>query len=895
MGSLTAAPVPAVGAARVDSEKPLEVLIRDLAADGYRSREEASRKIWKIGDAALPALEGISNGQDPEQAYRARELIRKIQLNLTPETDPAILHLVEQYAKASPEAKVNLFTELREKRAWWQLLKLYANETDAGLQERLQMPLRASGGLQGISGVAVIAAREKLLAGDAKSACKLLEMAPADAAGLLALADFHRSQGMLEAELERSKALKGKHGAAWQLALYRASGRLEAAKTAADVAGETKISAMISVLRGDPLPWMQQEPEAKNGDFRMRAAYTELAIQRWQGKPCSPAENAKAIFAVKTRNPAERLNAINTLFLLGHRELAEAALVRESPLDAFAYLESMELVPEALKALGLDPVNPDYNHYVAERFKGFSEKNKVGEKLEEEADENGNGGISMQEKELVMLADYLERRGLQQACDDAYLPPLAAIAQADEQAFLKLLAKFFRTGVNRVKSLSSSQIARHAAAAWVGDKPERWQEIITSIFDRDAGRNLWKWLEEINPAASPSERFDGFLALCGIGRDPQHLAQKWLACGWESLAKSPPEKCQAIRENMAGLLQNLPVDAATHLKLWDLTPPANQESMLEYMSPIYFSAAGRWDEAAKFYLRQIESINKAGKEPQVALFAGAAAYLRKAGHTAEAAVQDALVDKLALGNDAVAIAFAYDYSGNYSRAAVWWQRAATQCGPDGALLFTTILQQLLPELLDQGKWQEAAAAAEALAQPSVHSEFASFTSLGALNFRLQSDLGRALANLKTDRNASIVLLDQCRTMLPSDGTLADDFFPALRRVGLMKQHDAWFEDSWRRITALVAQYPDSDNTCNTAAWLAARGRSHLDEAEKLERHALALNPNQSAYLDTMAEIQFIKGNRQKALEWSTLAVNFDPTASALLRQQDRFRTAPLPR
>ena len=132
-------------------------------------------------------------------------------------------------------------------------------------------------------------------------------------------------------------------------------------------------------------------------------------------------------------------------------------------------------------------------------------------------------------------------------------------------------------------------------------------------------------------------------------------------------------------------------------------------------------------------------------------------------------------------------------------------------------------------------------------------------------------------------------------MLPSDGTLADDFFPALRRVGLMKQHDAWFEDSWRRITALVAQYPDSDNTCNTAAWLAARGRGHLYEAEKLERHALALNPNQSAYLDTMAEIQFVKGNRQKALEWSSLAVNFDPTASALLRQQDRFRTAPLPR
>ena len=68
-------------------------------------------------------------GNDPEQAHRARELLWKIQHNLTPETDPAVIKLVEQYAKASPEAKVNLFAELCGKRAWWQLLKLYANET----------------------------------------------------------------------------------------------------------------------------------------------------------------------------------------------------------------------------------------------------------------------------------------------------------------------------------------------------------------------------------------------------------------------------------------------------------------------------------------------------------------------------------------------------------------------------------------------------------------------------------------------------------------------------------------------------------------------------------------------------------------------------------------------
>jgi tetratricopeptide (TPR) repeat protein len=895
MASLSAAPVPAVGAGRVVAGKSLESLIQDLSADEFRSREEASHKLWEIGGAALSALEAVSNGKDPEQAHRARELIWKIQLNLTPETDPAVIHLVEQYFKASPEAKVNFFNELRGKRAWWQMLKLYASETDVELQQRLQQTLRTTGGQQGISGLAVIAAREKLLLGDAKSAREFLEMAPADAAGLLALADFHRSQGTLEAELDRSKKLNDKHGTAWQLALHRAAGRLEAAKVSADAAGETKMSAMISLLRGDPLPWMKLEPDGRNGDSPLRTAYTALAIQRWQGKPGNPAEDARAILAVKTRSQHERLSAINAVFLLGHRELGEAALVRESPLDTFIYLEAMELVPEALKALGLDPAKPDYNGYVAERFKSFSSINEKGEEPDEEAAEEGSGKISPQETELIALADFLERRGLQTACDDAYLAPLAAMAKADEEAFVKLLAKFLGVGSTLPKPQAASQIARQAATAWAGDKPERWQEVITSISGGDAGRELWSWLEEINPTAPLSERFDGFLALCGIGRDPRHLSQKWQTLGWDHLAKLPLDKRPAATEGVAKVFENLPTDAATYLKLWDLTPPADQEKMHRVAHTSYLSTAGRWSEAAEFYLKHIKLSGEAKQEPQLYLIASAAAYLRKAGRIAEAAVQDTRVDQLALGNDAASIASAYGNCGDYSRAALWWQRAAIQCSLDESESFAVILQQLLPELLEQGKWQEAAAAAEAFSQLSVQSQRISYSSLGVLNFRLQSDLARALANLKTDRPAALALLDQCRTMLPSDGSLADDFFPALRRVGLMKQHDAWFEDSWRRITAVVAQYPDSDNTCNTAAWLAARGQRRLDEAEKLEQHALALNPNQPAYLDTMAEIHFVKGNREKALEWSKLAVNFDPTTPPLRRQQDRFRTAPLPR
>jgi predicted Zn-dependent protease len=54
-----------------------------------------------------------------------------------------------------------------------------------------------------------------------------------------------------------------------------------------------------------------------------------------------------------------------------------------------------------------------------------------------------------------------------------------------------------------------------------------------------------------------------------------------------------------------------------------------------------------------------------------------------------------------------------------------------------------------------------------------------------------------------------------------------------------------------------------------------------------------MKPEQPAYLDTMAEIQFARGNRAKALEWSAKAINFSPSEEIFRRQHERFRSAPL--
>jgi hypothetical protein len=855
-------------------ERPLADLIQDLADDKFRVRENASREIWKIGEPALQALQQSAAGKDPEQAYRANELIRKIQLHITPDTDPAVISLVERYAKASSNEKVVLFDQMHKRRAWRQILKLYAAETNPELQSRL---------IRSVEGVAVVAARERLLADDVSGARDFLEMAPADADGLLALADFHRSQGTLEAELKRAKTLKGAAANSWLLALHRASGNLEAARDSATAAGEFMIAAAISTLLGDPLPWLRiNEADGEGGEIHK--PYTEVAIKRWQGRDLRPADLEPLVRAVNSKNREERQNAMNSLFLLGEPALAEKAYVAISRLSAFSYFESLERIPEALKALGLDPENPDYAAWVEKHFK----------RLTADGADNDED-VTLDSQELILLGNFLERRGLHEQCAKAFLKPLAALAEKEPKQFTELLAQLFGGDTTMSTEMTGApHVAKQAAVAWAGDSADRWEEVINSAFgEQDEIIDLWDWLAQLEPGASRIERFDAMLALNGLGRDPERLREKWLELAWAAVERTPEDNRARLHERISFVLGQNP-DVINNLKLWDQLPASSRLESSWRTHIVDLSAANRWDAAAAFFQSQIDRIASARLDPEPSIHACLAACLRKAGQVERADVQDQLVETLALGNNAIEIANGYAFGGDYPRAAEWWARAARQNAP-GSQLFPIALRLHATMLVEQGKWKEFAAVSEVNAQQTASIDSSNVSPLASLRLRLQSDLGRALSILKTDRSKAVAMLAKGHAMFPSDGSLADDFFPAVRKMGLIKEHDEWFRLSWERMAAVLEEFPDADNTCNTAAWLASRSQRKLDEAETLLLHALALNPEQSAYLDTMAEIQFAKGKREQALEWSTEAINFMPMDSMLRRQHERFRTAPLPR
>lgn len=870
---------PAGDAAAADPVEadPVEALIAALADEDYKTRLQASQDLWRLGERAMDALREAAEGEDPEAVHRAMELIGKIELHITPDTDPLVIELVERYVKAGANERPAIFRALVQASAWHQLLKLYAAEKDADLRERLG-PM-----IQGIPG---LAARERLLAGDPDGAREFLEMAQPDEANLLALADFHRVNGTWQAEMVKARVSEAEGAASWRYALHRVAGNLADAAAAATEAGDSKGAALMQLFGGDPLPWMKLKSE-------QRLHYSDLAIARWQGRTLGEEDFEPLTRMLGSRQRETRAVATTALMLLGNREAVEKAAQRTDSIAAFSYYQSLERVDEALAAFGIDPENPDFNDWFGIRL----------EALIDDPD------LVSEAHEVAELAGFMEGRGMHSELASAMDGPLADLAAESRDGFQILLStltyqhrihqqipEMFRGRVRLWDYRRTSGLpgpALRAAITWAGDNEEHWDEIILAIFDgRPEVMELWGWLEELDSQSPREERLRALLALCDVGADSDQRRKHWLELAWRQIDEAQEDERRPLLERMI-LLADFHSDAANSLRALDQLDPHDREESTTFEGLFaLLTAAERWNDAAELAVRQGEQEAAVLTASGHALIAGA---LRQAGREEEAAKHDRLAELLALGNPKTAATIAQSYAAveDFENSSVWTARSAQWLSAD--LLTASELNNYAADLLHAGEWKKAAAVAEVASliggqTPKEDLQGGIFL----LRSRLAADLPRAISLLESDRERAIQLLDSCHALFPCDGSLADDFFPIIRQAGLIAEHDAWFEKSWKLISENIRRSPDAHNSLNTAGWIASRSTRRLPEAQELLKKALALNPMQAAYLDTFAEIQFALGNRDEAVEWSGIAVNYEPGDPMIRKQRHRFKHAPLP-
>lgn len=872
LGSAVAAN-PSVAKEAMPQSSGMEKLMGDLDNESFGVREEASRELWKIGEKALPLLKELATSKNPEQAIRARELIRKIELDVSPDSDPELIELIQSYPKSAASDKPKILNRLRQIQAWRQMLRLYAAETD---QKILHMYAKS------VHQIALFAAREQLKAGNPDAARELLELAPANAETLMALADFHRGQGTLNAELERNRNRPGKQAASWRLALYRASGDLVSARREAELANEPKIAAALAAMSGDPIPWlnlMAQNPS--NSSDVIEQCYARVAIARWHGeRPDSQSvERLKA--TLDDRNIQTQSAARNALFLLAQNETAEASMVKQNPIAAFWHYNSLERIDDALQILDLDVAGLKNPEWVKKRVAAIDQLT-----FENENQRNPKN-------ELLAFAAFMEARGMQQEVYDLFVAPLLQLAVKDEDTFLDFLTQLKgEAGSNTCSPI----LAKKIALQWAGEDADKWISLISALFaDDEVASNCWSWLPTLKPGASRQEYLDGLYALMGFGPDPDGLRDRWLAIAWKQVDQAPEDEKKKIRQKMAPLVLESN-DVTQCLRLWDQDDELRGQVYWGTLV-MHLSAMERWQEAAKIITDQIKHPDRAESNNAIEYHALAATALRNAGLNDEAKPHEEILETLILGdpNLALQIGNGYAFGNDYQRAEIWWERSIRYASPDSNQFVASALHYSDHHLLNPKRWAQTAALAEIICALLNSSEFRWENSLLAfMRQRMKSDLCRGLSLIESDREQGIRVLDQLHTLSITEGGLADYFFPAVRMAGLNDELERWFASTWQKMGAVLGRFPNATNTRNSTAWFAARAQRKLEPAEKYITGTLALYPQQSAYLDTMAEIQFAKGDRKSAIDWSRKSILLSPEDKELRQQYQHYKKDPLP-
>jgi len=846
---------------KAGNPKPPAELIADLTSDSFQVREAATRELWAMGDKGLELLRAASRSDDPEVSLRAAEVLEKVELAITPETPALILDLIQSYRGAPQNQKINFLNRLKAAKAYFQVLKLVSMENAEG-RAALQ---------PNISGVALLGAREAIARADLPMAAKLLEMSANDDGDMMALASLYRNMGLLEEGKNTPKAPPNVATELWEITLLRVQGDLEGAKKLAAESKRTRLLAGLEVLAGDPTLWLRQNGFG-NRDREALDGYVDIALKKWEGRNVRAADFEPLLRALNSEDTEESNHAMSSLAALGNLAAAEKKQAKGSPQFGFEYYLSVERVPEALELFGMDPVNPDYTAWVAGRF----------EKIFKADDEEQDVDTSELQGELGMVAAFLERRGLKTELDAAFSAPMERFAKENENQFLDFLRSLCQG------KYGAPTYAMQQAVKWAGDNEQRWDETYAVLLGEEDAVAEWRdWLKEMEPEISKPDRLKAMMALFGVGYDPDRLREKWIAKAWEAVGKADEKTKQSYVKRIL-ILSMAHEDLANALKAYDMLEPSSMWNSIDK----FLSAAGRWKEAAEM----LKDATKSSGESSPELHAYLAVHLRRAGMEKEAAEHDAWVEKLVLGSarSSRLIGAYYSYGGDEERAAKWFQRAAYLADP-AETDFPAYLESYAVSRMEAQDWSVAASCYEAIAQVYASRDYSGGNIPAIAKTRLSADLAKALAILPENREKAVAILDAIHGNFVADGVLADDFFPLVKKAGLKEELNRWFGESWELVNAAITEYPGSDNTRNTAAWFASRAGLKLDEAEKHLQLALAQTPDQPAYLDTMAEVHFAKGDRKGALEWSRKAVNFSPFDDMIRKQYRRFETAELPK
>ncbi|HKI33457.1 MAG TPA: hypothetical protein VKA46_16500 [Gemmataceae bacterium] len=830
------------------SKEQIAQWVKDLGDNSFDVRETASQKLWEAGEAAEAAVLEAARSGDAEVARRAGELADKFRWGIYPNTPPKVLALITRYQGADENGRLAIVREMFDAGApgCSTLLKIARVEKDANFRRRLfaQIGQESSRAVPGLLAEGSFANLETLL--------ELSVAADAEAA-LPSYAAYWLLRGGLDPAIDRWKAEAarpdGKRASEVLAYLYRAKGDLPAARAAAEKADRPELVEEVLSQQGD---WKALAKRPTTNEFRRpiealgyRAAYQRLAGDG-DGFSATAADIRKHV-AGPDGGDVEGWYAAKALFL-NDRPADALALLARTNFNAdvrFEVLVAQGRYREAFEVAALkadDPQKPLLEVLRARTLYTLGEKDQAQTIFTRLAGEIKGGEETLWQERLVEVE---QRLGLRE--------------EALRHCGRVLSVNKGPAGVAHMLGMVFPGRGEEAGALWsflrhVPGKMTEFTDPMKQVDHLFAGKASEKEIAALGEAMekqqaqapSPEEREWRLLGLATAAAAAKH----------EALALAFLEKA-AAQGSTAALLRL--GDALAAKKDWA-------------------AAAGRYAEAwAKdtndplpLFLRG-HALARAGKEKEGSLWMERARLLPLGNEPVRHAFADALADR---GHADEArrqrdLLVRVGLPGSFYAGDALRQSALEAAAHRDYLKAADLHERAMLRCLDTRIRFQAAGAYVAVPE-AVHRHRAR---------------GLIAAGRLDEARKEMAL---CEAALPDDVELPCLAVPALEKLGRKKEADEVFGRSLALHEKLCRDYPKSAREHNSLAWLSACCRRELDRGLQHAEKAVALAPGSAGYYDTLGEVYFQRGDKDKALAAARKSAELDPKVAYYKRQIKRI-------
>lgn len=847
------------------SQASVDELISRLTLPTVKERREAEKQLLLLGDSAMDALTVAATSSDPEVSLRAEIVIDKIELGIHPDDPPEIIQLIERFYLLSQEAQYREIQKLRSQKKYRLNTLLAERAKNPADKARLRNLARYD---------AVMEARMLIAAGKVEDAEKWLRMlCNKDGDYGMAFAYLVETMGNSQKEIEALSKNKDETSKKILAAFYRAAGNREQTLRLAREQKDESLVAIVELLNGNHVPLVDLS-SARSAKI---SSYTSLIDNARNALP--PDEEKLEKLRTSMKGGVEgNVFVTNALFALSYDQQAREMLEDTGGQD-FLFFASQERDEEALAHIGVKITDekPDFHSFFEDSLEDYSANEELGD------------------LNFLYLISWLEKRGCWDIIDRDVIPQFIEFKKSDPQLFEDL------AGIILAQSSFNSPFHAPLTFAKVYEisSPNDalvWDGIIAKSGIGGPARMLrgdganpltepwWKWLGELEPDLKLADRYRLLLRCFLLVTDPDGQREKILAkiVAWH---KQAGENDRAEKLPLLTMLQQVAPS-----KLLDSIVPRKSDDERDELL-----IKKQWQQAADQFAKLAQATPE---NPRFLL--QQAVSLRMAGKQQEAALLEKTFRLHVLG-DADTCWFAAHYYAQYNlveEALVWCEKALYVSRPTSNS-WAENTEHFAQIAMEMGKWSLASALFEASLIKNVsQSQEQAYPSSILFRTRMQANMAHGLSLAATDRKSSLRILKQCHNSLLADASLADSFFPSLRRCGMMTEHNQWFEESWAAMSKQRDRYPNYDNIYNSMAWLASRSQMRLAEAKALSQKSMKLRPDTSAYADTMAEIHFALRDRPAAIKWSEdslfLSQIDEREDPQILRQNLKFHFAPLP-